>query len=58
MEQEFFLTGYCRQLDAARTVGIVAEKGQLTEADCCYPDCQFSGNCVIAKEIDAVLQQK
>lgn len=57
MEQEHFLCGYCRQIDSARTVCAVTQNRQLTEADCCYPDCPFAGGCVIAEGIDKVLQQ-
>ena len=57
MEKEHFLSGYCRQIDGARTVCAVTQDGTLTEADCCYPDCPFAGNCVIAEGIDKVLQQ-
>ena len=31
MEVEKFLSGYCRQLDAARTVCAVVEDGEITE---------------------------
>ena len=53
MEIEKFLSGYCRQLDAARTVCVVMEEGEVTEADCCYGSCIYQNNCSIAKEIEA-----
>ena len=31
MEQEYFFSGYCRTLDAGRTVAVVKEDGKLTE---------------------------
>jgi hypothetical protein len=52
MEIEKFLSGYCRQLDAARTVEVIAEDGEVTEVDCCYGSCIHQGSCTIAKEID------
>lgn len=54
MESEHFLSGYCRQLDAARMVEVVLEDGLVTEADCCYGSCAYQSNCPIAKEIDAL----
>jgi hypothetical protein len=54
MEKEFFFTGYCRCLDGARTVEVIAEDGEVTEVDCAYPDCIHHANCPIAKEIDRI----
>ncbi len=51
MEQEHFFTGYCRLLDAGRTVCAVTEAGKLTETDCCYPDCVHAPACPIAGSI-------
>ena len=51
MEQEFFFSGYCRTIDQSRMVEVIVEDGQLTEVDCCYPDCIHTPNCIIAKEI-------
>ena len=55
MEKELFLSGYCRQLDAARMVEVILEDGQLTEADCCYPACPHAPNCTIAESIQDLL---
>ena len=55
MERETFLSGYCRQTDASRTVAVEAEGRTLLEADCCYPDCPHAPNCPIAKKIDEFL---
>ena len=52
MEQEKFVSGYCRQLDASRIVEVVLEDGNITEIDCCYGSCIYQGNCLIAKEVD------
>ena len=51
MEQEFFFSGYCRTLDQSRMVEVIVEDGNVTEVDCCYPDCIHAPNCIIAKEI-------
>ena len=52
MEDEKFITGYCRQLDASRTVCAETVDGVLEEADCCYGSCVYEGRCPIAKELD------
>lgn len=52
MEEEKFLSGYCRQLDASRMVELILENGKITEVDCCYGSCDHQSNCLIAKEID------
>ena len=52
MEQEKFLSGYCRQLDASRMVEVILEDGEITEVDCCYGSCIHQSNCGIAREID------
>ena len=54
MEEEYFITGYCRQLDQSRVVTAVTEDGVLTEADCCYPNCGHAPACPIAKELQAL----
>ena len=51
MEDETFITGYCRRLDQSRVVTAVTEDGVLTEADCCYPDCVHAPACPIAAEL-------
>lgn len=51
MEQEYFLSGYCRQLDGSRTVTLVTENGTLSEVDCCFGSCVYEPNCPIAREI-------
>ena len=51
MEDEKFITGYCRQLDQSRVVTAVTEDGALTEVDCCYGNCVYQSSCLIAKEI-------
>ena len=57
MEQEHFLTGYCRTTDQSRTVTIEVADGTLIEVDCCYENCVHVPNCTIAKEIDNLLKE-
>ena len=52
MEQETFISGYCRQLDNSRMVEVILENGCLTEVDCCYGSCIYQSNCPIAKVIE------
>ena len=54
MEEEKFISGYCRQLDASRMVEVVTDNGEIAEVDCCYGNCVYQGSCLIAKEIDAM----
>lgn len=51
MEQEYYLSGYCRMLDSARVVEVITENGEVTEADCCYGHCDFQSGCPIAERI-------
>ena len=48
--EEYFFTGYCRAIDAGRTVTVEPEKGTLI-ADCAYPTCPFVPTCPIAQQI-------
>ena len=48
---EELIQGYCRAIDAARTVFL--ENG---EADCAYPNCMHAASCEIAKQISAILE--
>lgn len=51
MEQEIFLTGYCRCIDQSRMVALVLEDGNLTETDCSYGTCPHEQSCQIAQKI-------
>ena len=51
MEKEAFFSGYCRQLDQTRMVTVIAEDGEVTEVDCCFGNCIYEPNCVIAQKI-------
>ena len=57
MEQEYFFTGYCRALDAGRTVEVIAEDGSPTEVDCAWPSCIHRAVCPIAQQIDALTKK-
>lgn len=57
MEEEIFLSGYCRQLDQSRMVAVVTENGRLIEADCCYGSCIYEPNCQIAQKIRELLNK-
>lgn len=54
MEQEHFLTGYCRTIDQSRMVTVVTEGQSLTEVDCCFESCVHTPNCSIAKDIQTL----
>lgn len=51
MEQEFFLSGYCRVLDQNRMVEVVLDTGAPAEVDCNYGSCIYEANCPIAQKI-------
>ncbi len=53
MEQEVFLSGYCRCIDQSRMVAVEIFDGQA-EADCTYPNCPHHPNCQIAQKIKAL----
>ena len=57
MEKELFFTGYCRGLDAGRTVEVILEDGCVTEVDCAYPGCIHRSVCPIAAQIDAAAEE-
>lgn len=56
MEREGFFSGYCRQLDGARTVTVEAEGSRLTDVDCLYENCPYAPNCPVAKSIEGFLE--
>ena len=58
MEREAFFSGYCRQLDGARTVAVEAQGKELTEADCLYENCPYAPSCPIAEKISQFLECK
>lgn len=54
---EHYISGYCRQTDAARMVEVIIEDGKLDEADCCYGNCTFQSQCPIAQAIDELITE-
>jgi len=56
MEQEYFFSGYCRQIDGSRTVAVETEEGAVT-ADCLFPDCPYAQMCSIGIEIHKLTQE-
>ena len=51
MEDEKFISGYCRVLDGSRTVCALIVNGVLTEVDCAYGSCPYQADCPIGKEL-------
>ncbi len=56
MELEEFISGYCRALDASRTVTVEGTKEDLC-ADCCFGSCPYEPQCTIAQKIRQLAQQ-
>lgn len=50
MEQEIFLSGYCRAIDSARTVTAEQYRDKW-EADCAYGSCPYAPACPIAEKL-------
>ena len=51
MEEEVFLSGYCRQIDQSRKVLVELWDGQM-DVDCGYFTCPYAPNCTVAQQID------
>ncbi len=51
MEQEFFISGYCRVADRSRLVAALLEDGRLTEVDCAYGSCIYQTSCPIGQQL-------
>ena len=54
MEDDKFLSGYCRRIDGSRTVTVELENSIISHVDCGYEACVYRQNCPIAKQIDAL----
>lgn len=52
---EYFISGYCRNMDARRVLLETEEDGSF-EADCNYGTCPYESECTIAKEIREKLE--
>ena len=57
MEEEVFLSGYCRQIDQSRKVLVELFDGQL-DVDCGYLTCPYAPNCTVAQQIDDLNTEK
>ena len=56
MEQEVFLSGYCKCMDRSRIVAVVTENGNLTDVDCSFSSCPHAPGCPIAEKIEELLK--
>ena len=52
MEEERFISGYCRRIDASRSICAELCNGKLESVDCDYECCPHKSNCPIAAELD------
>lgn len=53
---EKFINGYCKLLDAARTVTAECED-DAWYADCSYPDCPHAQSCPIAAQLRSLTEE-
>jgi hypothetical protein len=51
MEQEYFISGYCRRMDQSRMVTLVTENAAPVQIDCDFGNCPYEQNCPVAREI-------
>lgn len=51
MEEERFVSGYCRQMDGSRMVEVILTDGKVSEADCNFGSCPYEGACPIGQKI-------
>lgn len=51
MEQEHYISGYCRCLDNSRMVEVITEDGRIAEVDCSFESCPHTPGCTIAQSI-------
>lgn len=58
MEQEAFISGYCRQLDSSRTVTVETDGSTFAEADCLFETCCHAPSCPIAEKIREFLNEE
>ena len=56
MEQEHFISGYCRCQDQSRMVELVTEEKKLVEVDCSFESCPYAGNCTVAQRIREICE--
>lgn len=53
---EIILSGYCRGIDAARTVLVEIENGELF-ADCAFGACPHEAACPMAEKIREIMKR-
>ena len=53
---EYFLSGYCRNIDASRRVLLETDEVGF-EADCNYGCCPYESECIIAAAIRKKLEE-
>lgn len=58
MEEERFVSGYCRQIDGSRMVEVILTDGKVSEADCSFGSCPYEGACPIGKKIAGLGQSE
>ena len=51
MEQEIFISGYCRQIDQSRRVLVEIYDDEM-DVGCGYKTCPYAPNCTVAQEIE------
>ncbi|MBQ7331318.1 MAG: hypothetical protein IJW94_05970 [Oscillospiraceae bacterium] len=51
MEEEYFLSGYCRQNDSSRTVTVETDGSAVTHIGCGYNVCPYKEQCPIGQRI-------
>lgn len=51
MEEEYFISGYCRVLDAGRMVTVETDGSKITDVDCCYGGCPYQPECPVARQL-------
>ena len=57
MEQEVFLTGYCRCMDSSRMVAVLIEDGNITDVDCNFGNCPYENDCALARKLSKLTEQ-
>ena len=56
MEDEYFISCYCRTLDDSRMVTVETDGTRVTDVDCCYGSCPHAPNCEIAHRIRQIAE--
>ncbi len=51
MEEEYFFSGYCRTLDAGRTVTVETDGRDVTDIACDFGTCPHEAECPIAAKL-------